>query len=47
MTGASVTAYFTQNGNTAIYSGSPTAFIYDGSPGCNILIIIQVQDRIN
>jgi len=29
MTGVSVTAYFTQNGDTAIYSGSPTAFIYD------------------
>jgi hypothetical protein len=30
MTGVSVTAYFTQNGDTAIYSGSPTAFIYEG-----------------
>ena len=36
MTGVSVTAYFTQNGNTAIYSGSPTAFIYDFSSGGNI-----------
>jgi hypothetical protein len=37
MTGVSVTAYFTQNGNTAIYSGSPTAFIYDiaGGAGFN------------
>ena len=33
MTGTSVMAYFTQNGNTAIYSGSPTAFIYQGAPG--------------
>jgi hypothetical protein len=33
MTGTSVIAYFTQNGNTAIYSGSPTAFIYQGAPG--------------
>jgi hypothetical protein len=33
MTGVSVTAYFTQNGNTAIYSGSSTAFIYEGTPG--------------
>lgn len=33
MTGVSVTAYFTQSGNTAIYSGSSTAFVYDGSPG--------------
>jgi len=33
ITGTSVMAYFTQNGNTAIYSGSPTAFIYQGAPG--------------
>jgi len=33
MTGVSVTVYFTQNGDTAIYSGSPTAFIYDTSGG--------------
>jgi hypothetical protein len=33
MTGTSVIAYFTQNGNTVIYSGSPTAFIYQGAPG--------------
>lgn len=33
MTGVSVTAYFTQNGHTAIYSGSPTAFTYDGPTG--------------
>jgi hypothetical protein len=33
MTGVSVTAYFTQNGDTAIYSGSPTAFTYEGPPG--------------
>jgi hypothetical protein len=33
MTGTSVMVYFTQNGNTVIYSGSPTAFIYDGPPG--------------
>jgi len=32
MTGTSVTSYFTQNGNTVIYSGSSTAFTYDGSP---------------
>jgi hypothetical protein len=35
MTGVSVTAYFTQNGDTAIYSGSPTAFTYDISGGAN------------
>jgi hypothetical protein len=35
MTGVSVTAYFTQNGNTAIYSGSPTAFTFDISEGAN------------
>ena len=35
MTGVSVTAYFTQSGNTAIYSGSPTAFTYDISGGAN------------
>jgi hypothetical protein len=29
MTGVSVTAYFTQNGDTAIYSGSSTAFTFD------------------
>jgi hypothetical protein len=28
MTGTSIMAYFTQNGDTAIYSGSPTAFVY-------------------
>ena len=33
MTGTSVMAYFTQNGDTAIYSGSPTAFVYAGTPG--------------
>jgi len=33
MTGTSVTAYFTQNGDTAIYSGSSTAFTYEGPPG--------------
>jgi hypothetical protein len=33
MTGVSVTAYFTQNGHTAIYSGSPTAFTFDGPTG--------------
>ena len=33
MTGTSVMTYFTQNGNTAIYSGSPTAFVYAGTPG--------------
>lgn len=33
MTGVSVTAYFTQNGDTVIYSGSPTAFVYEGAPG--------------
>ena len=33
MTGTSVMAYFTQNGDTAIYSGSPTAFVYQGTPG--------------
>jgi len=32
MTGTSVTAYFTQNGDTAIYSGSSTAFTFEGSP---------------
>jgi hypothetical protein len=36
MTGVSVTAYFTQNGDTAIYSGSPTAFVYDPASGGNI-----------
>lgn len=29
ITGNSVTVYFTQNGDTAIYSGSPTAFAYE------------------
>lgn len=33
MTGTSVTAYFTQNGYTAIYSGSSTAFAFEGAPG--------------
>ena len=33
MTGTSVMVYFTQNGDTAIYSGSPTAFVYQGTPG--------------
>jgi hypothetical protein len=33
MTGTSVMAYFTQNGDTAIYSGSPTAFVYQGTHG--------------
>jgi hypothetical protein len=33
MTGTSVTTYFTQNGDTAIYSGSSTAFIFQGPPG--------------
>ena len=33
MTGVSVTAYFTQNSNTVIYSGSPTAFIFDIAAG--------------
>jgi hypothetical protein len=33
MTGVSVTAYFTQNGNTVIYSGSTSAFTIDGPPG--------------
>lgn len=33
MTGVSVTASFSQNGNTSIYSGSTTAFVYDGPPG--------------
>ena len=33
MTGVSVTAYFTQNGNTATYSGSTSAFTFDGPPG--------------
>jgi len=31
MTGTSVMAYFTQNNNTAIYSGSPTSFIFQGN----------------
>jgi hypothetical protein len=33
MTGTSVTAYFTQNGDTAIYSGSSTAFTFEGLTG--------------
>jgi hypothetical protein len=33
MTGLSVTAYFTQNGETSIYSGSTTAFLFDGPIG--------------
>jgi hypothetical protein len=33
MTGVSVTAYFTQNGDTSIYSGSSTAFVFDGASG--------------
>ena len=33
MTGISVTAYFTQNGDTSIYSGSTTAFGFEGPPG--------------
>jgi hypothetical protein len=33
MTGVSVTAYFTQNGDTAIYSGSTTAFTIEGPLG--------------
>lgn len=33
MTGVSVTSYFTQNGNTAIYSGSTSAFTIEGPPG--------------
>ena len=33
MTGNYVTAYFTQNGDTAIYSGSSAAFVFDGTPG--------------
>ena len=33
MTGVSVTAYFTQNGDTAIYSGSSTAFNLEGPVG--------------
>ena len=33
MTGVSVTAYFTQNGDTSIYSGSTTAFLFEGPPG--------------
>jgi hypothetical protein len=33
MTGTSVTAYFTQNGDTAIYSGSSTEFKFEGTPG--------------
>ena len=37
MTGNSVTVTFTQNGNTAIYSGTPTAFTLDiaGNPSFN------------
>ena len=36
MTGVSVTAYFTQNGDTAIYSGSSTAFVFEGAPGSEV-----------
>ena len=36
MTGISVTTYFTQNGDTVIYSGTPTAFVYDPSGSGNI-----------
>jgi len=35
MTGNSVTVYFTQNGDTAIYSGSSTSFVYDTAGGNN------------
>ena len=35
MTGSSVTVYFTQNGDTAIYSGSSSSFVYDTSGGNN------------
>ena len=35
MTGNSVTVYFTQNGDTAIYSGSSTSFVYDTGGGNN------------
>ena len=33
MIGVSVTAYFTQNGDTSIYSGSTTAFTFEGPSG--------------
>jgi hypothetical protein len=33
MTGVSVTAYFTQNGDTSTYSGSTSAFTLEGPPG--------------
>lgn len=33
ITGTSVTVYFTQNSNTAIYSGTSTSFTFDGPPG--------------
>lgn len=33
MTGTSVMVYFTQNNDTAFYSGTPTSFIYQGAPG--------------
>jgi hypothetical protein len=35
MTGNSVTVYFTQNGDTAIYSGSSTSFVYNIDGGNN------------
>jgi hypothetical protein len=37
MVGVSVMVYFVQNGNTVIYSGSPTAFVFNsgGNPGFN------------
>ena len=35
MTGVSVTAYFTQNGETAIYSGSSSAFVFATADGFN------------
>ena len=51
MVGVSVMAYFTQNNNTAIYSGSPTAFVfnavgnanfnYDTNARPNQLVLIQ------
>jgi hypothetical protein len=51
MLGVSVMAYFTQNGNTVIYSGTPTAFTFNpgGNPGFsynpniqpNQLVLIQ------
>jgi hypothetical protein len=35
MVGVSVMAYFNQNGNTAIYSGSPTAFVFSSGGNAN------------